>query len=361
MPEVLDILFKANLTRPVVIILEPTPKNWDKIFKSAGDVVTALPGRVNEIFFLGSKESYLLSSPQDFQEKAPGWFQENSRRVNLISPVYTTLMNKNFNGTAVVFSSRMPYDVADWEENEILRMTLFTTIEPATSPHQSPPYNSLSLNKVSASDIVNKLENPISKIKVSGQGFVPLLFELRTKGRIEPAYQNNQFELNIIPEENNLILHLKALCNQNSLPLAYVFRKRNEDKISGETEREWLNMPEWEKIPQSLIPVIQAANRQNDFLCPQCGESHRFDTLICPQGNRILSNLPLNTLILFNTQNLTYLLLAKRLYAYPLRDNLIITKEGTLYEFKNNHWTLIRNVRYYDEVADGILALFHKI
>jgi len=130
--------------------------------------------------------------------------------------------------------------------------------------------------------------------------------------------------------------------------------------INGKEEFPWFAEPSWDEIPEDLKSVVAAGILKTDYKCPQCNGIHRYDTLICPQGDIILKGIPLNTCILFNNDG--YFLCLRERYAYSLRNNQrVVTKEGNIYDWETDRWVFLHKIKAYEEIDNGVWALFHRI
>lgn len=348
---ILDIYFDINISIPVSVILEAGENTWTVTQDIATKLIGSIPGRLHNLYFLGNPTCYSVSIPRDFQDKGPGWFAENKGRVTLVSPILERLQNEKFNGMIVIICSTLPVDMDDWQGSEVSERILVVTTKETTLGCNYKEINSTS----GTESITRLLDNPVKELFIKGTGFVPLCFEVKS---VKVVIEDGIFRLMIPPLTDKC--HIKALCLEE-LPLLYIKREKGEvQNIKPSKERPWFELSNWQEIPQGLKPIIHAGISKQDFECPQCKKAHPYDTFVCPLGGPILQGLPLSTCILFKKEK--YLSITDSLFAYPLKNNQkIVTKEGELYEWKDKLWKSINKISPYEEVDDGVWAVFNKI
>ncbi|HRR96981.1 MAG TPA: hypothetical protein P5150_09675, partial [Candidatus Ratteibacteria bacterium] len=350
-----DISFTANLSNSIVLVIHPSKEFKDKIFYIGKEIVSRLPGRIEGIYFLGSNKKYTISIPRDFEENFPRWFNDNENRVNLISPIFEEFEKNSYYSTIAVICSSIPYDLDDWNANKIIKRTLFINV---SDNHSNKNYYTEINLKGGISEIINALNDPAINIQIRGQGFIPIFYEIHSKGKIEtPVYKKGEFIINIILEEEFIDVHLKAFFLKNP-PYLYIKREKGvEEKIQGKIGK--FIVPEiiWQELPKELIPVFEAFFSKSEYICYQCGKKHLYTTLVCPEGSVVLKNIPLGKVILFN----------KEYMFYPLSDfafvfeksGKIITNDGKLYKLHNEKLDFIKNIELCEEVEKNVFALYH--
>ncbi|MEW6095866.1 MAG: hypothetical protein AB1567_04985 [bacterium] len=207
--------------------------------------------------------------------------------------------------------------------------------------------------------IIELLDNPLKEFSIEGVGFVPLCFEVNSEKKAEVVLKDGIFSLKMPTLEERLECHIKAIC-QKDTPLLYIHRKGGVVQTTeGKEEKAWFDLPSWQNMQEELKPIIKAGISKKEFRCPQCDMTHKYDTLLCPQGDVILQGLPLFTCILFTKDK--YLSLTDW-FAYPLDDNQkIITKDGNLYCFEDNMWKFKNKISLYEKIDDEVWAVFNKI
>lgn len=349
----LNLYFDVNFPQPVVFLLEAPEEQdkWNRIFNTAYQLLKALPGRVNTVYFLGNRKAYNIALPDDFTRDSPGWYNENKGRVCLVNPIFDKLEKESL--LIVVICSKLPVDIEDWNDSELLERTLFVTI--SDKPLGSS-YNEID-SRCPTSSIVAALNNPVKEVYIKGNGFVPLCFELESKGKASVDYnENDGFVLKISAEEEKVQIHILAISTE--FPKLYVKRNRGKEEIfEAKEENQWFSEPSWQEIDSLWQNIIDAGIKKESFTCPQCKKFHKFSTILCPEGDIILKNLPLGTCVLFKGKEWLPL---SDLYAYPLKENKrVITKEGKLYDYENGIWKFKRDISPYEEVDNGMWGLFH--
>lgn len=355
MPQrILDLCFDASFSVSVVLVLEQFEEVWEKTYEIADKLVQSLPGRISGLYFLGNTKRYTITIPRDFKERIPGWFSENRSRVALIGPILGVLEKEGFRGVIAVIAARPPLDIGDWYNTDILSRTLFIR----TSDNLFDTEMNKLESRLGIDGIKEAIENPLREISVEGKDFVPLCWDVKHSGKTEVIYRQGKFKLNITPLEKKLELHLKAFASEP--PSLYVKRvKGNTEIIEGKEEYPWFRELEWKKITREMKPVVEAGISKGEYTCYQCRDNHKYDVLLCPQGDLIMKGIPLNVCAVFTRDK--YLTISEW-YAYPFENNhKIITREGDLYEWKAEEWKFLHKVNLYDEVSNGVWGLFHRI
>ncbi len=338
-----DLYFEANFSLPITIIIEAAEEQWGKIFDICSGLIRKFHGRVKNIYFLGNTKEYKIYTYQDFDSNAPGWFNENKNRVSLIGRILDNILIERNNGMIVVFYSKEIIDIKDWENSEIFERLILVNV-----------------NKNSLANI-EKIENPVEKIYIKGLGFAPLSYNYNKVGNYESDvnYNNGEFILTINGNKESLSGHLKCICNEE-LPKLFVKRlKGSIEEIILKKENPWLENPEWISIPENLMEIINSGIMKKDYLCPICGKKHQYNILLCPEGGNVLRGFPLNTTILIKKNE--YLSLTSW-YSFPLNCNeRIIAKDGSIYDWEEAKWKFKRKIDLYEEVDNGIWAIYHRI
>lgn len=342
--EILDLYFDINLSLPIVIVLFPAEdqNDWNAIYYEARDLIESLAGRINSLFFLGSNNRYPIRNPRDFSDNGPNWYNENRGRASLLRPVVEQI-GSEFNGSIAIITSLLPIDIDDWRDTEYWGRMAFIRI-----------------GQRAFGEVIEALDNPVEKIYIAGEGFVPLCFVTDQNSRSEVVWDEGNFRLTISPSTQSFSYHIKALCPE-SPPSLYIKREKGPiQNIKAYQENQpWFQFPEWRNIDERIAPVIRAGILKREFTCSQCGSSHSYETFICPKGDVILKGMPLSTCILFKENQ--YLSLTD-CFAYPLSNhNKVITKDGKLYELNGSKWNFIKEIAPYEEVDDGMWGLFHRI
>ncbi len=353
---VLDLKASLNYTLPVTLIFEAVEEHWQKIYELSNSIIESLPGRINELYFLGNSRSYPIVLAQDFIEQGPMWFSENKNRVSLLNPVFEALEKKNFKGIIVVFCSKEPCDLEDWLESEILERTLFVML----SDDEFPIHHTLNYVEgiKGVSSILNEIENPPEQAWIEAKGFVPLCYEIKQGGKAEVRFEDGKFFLILTPEGERVEIHLKAISDE--LPVLCRKRKKGQvEQYNIKEELPWFKDPVWEEIPEDLKPVVEAGITKSSYKCNQCGEEHSYRVLICPEGGPVLKGIPMNNCILFTKQK--YLALSQW-YASPIKHNqMVITRKGDLYKRQGNRWIYVKKINTYEEVDHEIWALYYRV
>lgn len=352
----LNLSFNIIFSSSFVIILDTSEDYWDKTRDIATKIVESFPGRIKNLYFWGNIKSYNIAIPRDFKENNSNWFDENKSRVSLITPIIEKLLRERFNGGIIIISSKIPLDLDDWQDTPIAEKIFFVK----TSDNNFNCDYTVIDSKRSVEYITSLINNSVKSLCIKEEGFIPLCYEVKSKGRSEVIFDNGVFNLMIYPTEEKLECHIYALCEEE-LPLLYIKREKGEIEIvQPAEEKSWFQIPDWQPIPKEFLPIIDSGITKQEFNCPQCNKKHPYDTFICPQGDLILKGFPLSTCILFNKER--YIPISGQWFAYPLNNNQsIITKDGKLFVRQNSKWNLQKKINQYEKIDDRIWAIFHQI
>jgi len=339
---ILDFYFNVNLSLPVIIILEPSEENWNKIFNITLELTKSLPGRVEKIYFLGNKKEYKVFIPQDFEIYSAEWIRENLNRPLLIGKILENLSTDNKKRIIIVINSKEIIDLRDWENSEISKWIVFFNI-----------------GEESFIDL-KRIENPIASVYIKNSDFVPLAFEIKPENiKSIIDYNDGKFILKINGDSEQLEGHLKTICSDELPKLIIQRTKGDPEEFLFQIESTWFSELQWKNIPDNLLTIINSGIDKKDFKCPNCNKIHNYKTLICPEGGTILTDFPLNTVILI--KNNKYLSLSDW-FAYPLKNNeRIITIDGNLYDWTKGKWEKVKVIDLYEEVDNETWGLLHRI
>lgn len=357
-PRILNLCFPLNFKASLVLVLEPCADEWQMIYTLAADLVQTLPGQFGEVRFLGQRQSYLFFGAKDFRDKIPGWWADNKNRVSLLGPVLEDLQQQGFQGLTTVVCSKPPVDLDDWKETPALRQTLFLKVGETSFPDYCWV---MEANKVEPR-MVEALTNPPLEITVQGQGFVPLAaaFQPPEDGSPRIFFRDGGFVMEISISSTASQLHVQALCLAEA-PWLRVKRAMGQiEDIAGHEESAWFQEPTWKKLTATLQPIVAAGVTRTDYLCPQCHSRHLYSELLCPEGDLVLKDLPLNTCLLFTRD--AYLSLTEELYAFPLnKGEKVIARDGRVYRALNGSWQDCGPVEPFKQVDDNVWALYHHL
>lgn len=361
--KIMHLKYDINYEYPIILILEANIEKdvWNRIFSIANEIVKSFPGKVTEAYFLANRKPYSIQHSTSFEKNCTGWKSENEGRVALLNPILEKLQEENFNGLIVVITSKIPVDIEDWIEDEFIRQTVFITVN-TELPDDYEDIVQLRA-ECDIGFITDELKNQVQEVWIEGDGFVPLAYDIKQGGTLKVNFENGKFYLSIYPQstDKHLELHLKSL--SITIPVLHLKRKKGGETIyKPERERQWIEEPRWQNLDMldnDARRVILAGIEKKDYVCPQCGNTHKYDTLICPEGGPVLKGIPHNVCVLFNKDK--YMSFSPNMFAFPLSGNRVITKDGNLFEWNNGKWLKLGEVEPYQEVDNEMWALLHRI
>lgn len=354
-PRELDLHFALRYAQPVTLVLEAVDSDavWRAIYDLADALVQSLPGRLSRLYFLGNRTSYPITLARDFRDQIPAWYSANRGRVSCLGPLLEDLTEDRNAGRIVVIASQRPVDLEDWPDTEMFSRLVLVQAGAAFASGEEDWVNS----RRGVEQVLAAIDDPPRLLQIKGQDFAPLVYDLREGGQAVVRYEQGEFRLEITPRGERLDLHFKALAAEPPV-LQIVRASGGMEQVNGQIETAWCEALSWRPLPAVLQPVVSAGMTRTPFRCPQCGESHAYDCLLCPQGDVILRGLPLNTCLLFSSGR--YLVLAGW-YAWPLREaQNLLTCQGELYGGQGGGWDFLHRIEAYEQVDNGIWALFHQ-
>ncbi len=343
-----ELCYEVNLSVPVVLLLEAAQDSWTKIHYFVSELIRALPGRINKMYFIGNRNAYFIGIPQHFLQNSPAWFNENKDRVMLITPIFEQLEKEFSSCMIAIICSKPPIDAMDWQGNALLDRTIFANL--GDDKIFGEDYEEL--HNPDTSQIIDALNNPAEALYIESHDFMPLCFSADS-ANIEVLFDNNKFRLKLTPKSELITIHISALCKE--VPKLKVKRKKGEEVYMGKEENPWFSLPNWKKVSDELKPIVSAMKQKKEFTCPQCNKLHLYNTFTCPEGDIILKDLPLNTTILLKGDN--YLIISDW-FAYSLSNTKVITKDSMLYDYKEDKWHFIKKINF-EEIENNVFAIFH--
>lgn len=356
MSEIMNFYCEVSFAVPAVLVVEPSEDNWKDILRVSTEIIDALPGRVRRLYFLGRNERYPVRTQGDIRKGGPGWIKENAGRPLLINPVLEDLGGEDFNGVILLLSSKLPIDLDDWEDTDIIERIIFIDMG---SGEIYGKYNVVNLSDVSV-QIPSLVKNDPLEVFVSGDGFAPVCYSIESCKSSSVLFEEGKFVIKIEPSSENLKIHLAAICDDNSYPELNIKRQKSFkiEKIAFKPENPWFK-EKWNKIPDNLRSIIRSCISSEHFICPQCKRKHESDTLTCPEGGPILRGLPVGGCLIFSEDEYFFLMESS---SYPLGNSRLLTGNGKIYKLNDEClWEYLKDLEPYERVDDGLWGLLYRI
>ena len=353
-----ELRYSFSFDQPIILAIEPNAdkKIWHEICELASNIINSLPGRVQEICLLGSRETHTVTTGHALRDFLPGIYQSTQGMVSCINPLLEDLQRQGYNGLVVILASKPPVDWLDWNFLPWSDRFLLITVCECTDQIKFKQVDA----RFGLDRVLSSLENPPTRIELGRNNFAPLWYQSPCKNQVQIDFHTTgHFGLTVDPKayQVDLKIHLMDI----SPPVLQVTRKNGDtEKWHPIQEKIYPETPQWQPVPIDLQSVVLAGITQQPFTCPQCGNLHSHDCRVCPQADLILNGLPLDTCLLFSEDGKRYLNLTS-VYAYPLNegDNLL-TQDGKLYSAQPNGWKFVTTIDDYQQVDNnGSFALFH--
>lgn len=374
-PHIVNLHYTLRYAAPLVLVLEAAPDRWQMIYNLATALMERLPGRCQKLYFLGNRNPYPVALARDLREQAPAWYSANCGRVSCVGPLIETLEQEGYAGQILIIANQCPVDLEDvrqtpvtphrdaqvpWAHDAQERPPQLLLANVSVMPFTTAPFTT-AIEQVDGQHgierVLSALEDPPRALQITAPGFVPLGYDLREGGRAQVHETNGEFRLDIIPSGERLDLHLRAIAEIS--PVLTVRRdKGGVTQVSGAAEAPWWRALLWQPLPEQLRPIVEAGIAGRAFCCPQCGESHPYDCLVCPRGDVILQGLPLNTCLLLSREGWRSLADG---YAHPLGGERLLIRTGRIYTQHDGRWLPMHVLQPYEQVDDDLWALFHTL
>ena len=244
------------------------------------EVLSALPARVERaLYFLGNASSY---SPHSFASRAARWCRENQRRASLVTPIWDGL-GQDDRSTIVVIGSGRVFDLEDWAETPLARRVILVSMGDSLQGEAAMVEE---LMRPTASELLQRLHDPVTGAEVSGPGFLPTWwnnagYQLRmaqgeaslVAGRIEDYTVALRFFVEHDAAVQAVMIHASGARSVEPLEAAAA-EAPTEPSIG------WLSPDE--------AKILHKAARKEPFTCLCCGEEHSWNALRCEERSIIL-------------------------------------------------------------------------
>ena len=341
MPGEYTIHLEGDQGKDLILILDASESavpQRDRIIRLCVDTLAKLPADVRiRLYFLGNPQGY---SAHDLDSQAPVWFEDNSLRASLISPVLQNLSPQQ-DATLVVVGDGLIYDLDDWRDSPFwprLRLVSFSvSLQPAGARRPE-------LTALTAQALRQSLYDPVTAIELRGPGFLPLAWDCSAYRRVE---DRGTFAL---CSEHPPVVTLTVrclLCRDANLQV-------ERHHATGRVSR--CEVPLLPAAPRPVdgrltpeeVAILDRACRRLDFTCPYCGQTHAWDTLRCRAGRAIIAQPVFPSLpnqggfvqLCRNAEGADYRLVGE---ALPLGNGLVALREDTharlvRFDFASARW-----------------------
>lgn len=357
----MDLVYNVKTDKTVKLVLEASEDDnqWRKIYKIACDLVDSLPGRAEEIFFMGSGRKYSFTSTIDFKTKLPDWYQDSRGCITLLRPFFDFVNKTGYKGVICVVCSVPPVDIDDWIDTPLLKQVVFLNVSENPFGYACKNYSCFAVT----ASTTQKLANQVTGVYISSADFVPLSFNIISSGKnltgnVKYNEQETAFLLEA-PAVDNLEIHLRAFCAEK--PSLSVETELNAYLIPASVENNYFGAGDFQKMDEGTFNIVSSSIKGQEFLCPYCGLKHKPGVSVCPSGGIILRAFSIDSVILFKAD--TFCDLSSRFAFLYHSNNSLVTKDGLIYDF-NGKWKFINDLKQqndYQQLDTDLWALYHRI
>lgn len=314
-------------------------------------LLAALPARVTgKLYFLGNPKPY---PPGDFPLKASAWFTENRGRGSILAPVAEMLSGLPESPVAIIGAGPI-FDLADWADSPLLaRVTLVAMGESL----QDGDDLALEIVNPSANDLLQRVYDPVTAVRVGGAGFMPLAWS-------NPGYRLANVAGAFMLIAERLEQYDTTVTNLGDEALASATlasgQSRNLAFVPAATP---VATDAWTDMTAEEAAIYRAALCGEAFTCPGCGQSHPWDTRVCLAGATILGTPVYPSLrqatghfVLLRDVGETVEFRVQPADVLPLGDGRVAVREGqrgVIYAFGDGRWTAQGELAPYQAVEGG--------
>ena len=356
-PKEIEIYFETALEHKVRPVLDGSRDSWERVVQVCMDLMESLPGRIETVSFLGSRDHYNISLASELDRMARNLVRIHGDRPALLNPVAEAHQQAEEKSILVIISEKCPIDLDDWTGDNRDRAMVF--VNPGSNRWHEGSREIMGPDPVR--DIVESVSNPPVSVLVQGPGFFPLRVDAE-QGEVHLDQKGNSMRLSVdgLEPDRRFSLRVKGLAISD--PELEIERGDGAREIvRGKHIPSWFQKEVWAPLAGDAAVIVEAGMKRTDFTCPFCGEEHGYTDIFCPRSSKnLLSGMPLKSTILFRDG--TFLVLDGNTPGYPLDNGeSVITNNGRIYDWNGYEWIFSREIEPYEEVEHGIHALYTDI
>ena len=278
---------KAEARVKVAMVLdasESATPHWSNIASLTNQLLDSLPANLQcSLYFLGNPTPY---QPSQFHRQAAQWYQDNSRRLSVITPIFERLQGHKELTTIAIIGSGQIFDLEDWADSALVRKTLLVSVRESL---RGKLRGVEELVRPTAQQVCGHLHDPVIGVRISAVGFMPTW------------WNNSGYHLTITGGEASLTA---AQLPDYSITLRYLVEAGSQvqGRLTHASGREtFVSLKPMEASalqPGAFTPLTPEeeaifcnAIQQRPFTCLHCHSQHPWDTLYCQSGASILGEL----------------------------------------------------------------------
>lgn len=237
------------------------------------DLLNVLPKtRQAQVFFLGNAEPLAAA---EFARQGRRWYQANSGRASIISPVFERLQ-KEEDTTVVVLGAGKIFDLEDWRDTPLLQRTVFVRWG------EAPLTGGLSEEwEPSLEQLRMRLDNPITRVELPGRVGMPFFWD-------NDAYQWEGDKL-VAERAKKFAVRVGLLvAPKQAESLRYEGLVTLADGGKRLITLEPCDPPalasDWKVLTQEEGETFRQCVREGKYHCPICTREHGASELRCEEG-----------------------------------------------------------------------------
>lgn len=252
---------------------ESARPHWESIRSLTLELLDVLPmTRQARVFFLGNPEPFAAAK---FARQGRRWYQANSRRASIISPVLERL-EKEVETTVVVLGAGKIFDWEDWQNTPLLQRTVFVrwgeaSLTGGLSEEWEPSLEQLRM----------RLDNPVMRVELPGQRWMPFFWDndaYQWDGEKLVAERAKQFAVRV-----GYLVGPKEQADNLPCQAVATLADGGKRPITLEPCHPPKTGSDWKVLAKAEAEVFRQCVREGKYRCPICGRGHPASQLRCEE------------------------------------------------------------------------------
>ncbi len=277
----------AGTGAKVAIVLDaartPAPER-NRVIGLIDEVLSRLPAIYDrEIYFLGNPQPYLA---RRFNHEAQKWFEMNSSRVSLVTPVLETICRGS--PLVVIVGAGHVFDLADWLNQPVARQMILATV---AEPLGDVGTTLSVLKQPTADRLLEQIHDPVQAVEISGPDFMPFFWD-NLAYKVEADSHAHGFRLNVQKAEHYDVC-FECLYTGKSAPAVRSTHASGRETVPAleVMAPASIERPPIHRMSKEEEVVFRRAVDKKSFRCLHCQHDHCWHEVRCLSGGSILGKL----------------------------------------------------------------------